>query len=123
MEVNRLLTFQNWIVLACGSWGHSYHKDFPQPEREYASVKLLHFHKIDISDAIVVVSDTSGYYGESTGEEIAYALHKNKPVFYFNGSDFSGSRLDQPIPNRFSESDSIQRFRKSLKIVEEKSDF
>ena len=81
MEANRILTFQDWIVLMCGSWGHSYHKDAESLDRDYLTIKKLHFHKIRESDAIVVVTDSTPYYGESTTEEITFAKHRNKPVF------------------------------------------
>lgn len=40
----------------------------------------LHFRKIDLADEIVVVSDESGYVGESTANEIEYARRAGKPV-------------------------------------------
>lgn len=38
----------------------------------------LHRDKIDMSDAIAVVTDESGYYGESTSGEIIYAHETGK---------------------------------------------
>jgi hypothetical protein len=61
MEANRILTFQGWVVLMCGSWGHSYHKDIENKNTDYGSVKKLHYYKILKSQAIVVVSDKTGY--------------------------------------------------------------
>lgn len=111
MECNRLLTFQLWLVFMCGSWGHSYHKDRDNEGRDYASVKQLHFHKILLSDAIVVVSDRTGYIGESTKEEIAFAKYRNIPIFYFDGRSFSGHEKMQSIPDRFSDNSLIDSFR------------
>lgn len=93
MEANRRLTFKNWIVLMCGSWGHSYHKGIETPKEAFEKVKKLHYIKIDKSDAIVVVSDESDYIGDSTKAEIEYAKFKNIPIFYFNGKEF-GKEVD-----------------------------
>jgi hypothetical protein len=40
----------------------------------------LHKRKIDLADRVLVVSDESGYFGESTRGEIAYAVAHGKPV-------------------------------------------
>ena len=90
MEASRQLTFKNWIVLMCGSWGHSYHKDVENNNVDYEAVKKLHYIKIDKSDVIVVVTDESGYIGDSTKAEIKYAESQYLPIFYFNGEEFSG---------------------------------
>lgn len=116
MEANRLLTFDNWVVLMCGSWGHSYHKDSEDLTRDYSTVKRLHFQKILESDAIVVVSDKSLYYGESTTEEIAFAKHRNKPVFYYDGESLSGWSAIDKIPDRYADISLIENFRQSIKV-------
>lgn len=114
MEANRLLTFQNWVVLMCGSWGHSYHKDAEPLDRDYSLVKKLHFHKILESDVIVVVSDSSRYYGDSTIEELAFAHHRNIPVFYFDGENLFGEAMVNQIPDRYADTSLIDSFRSSL---------
>ena len=96
MEANRQLTFQNWIVLMCGSWGHSYHKYVENTNTDYTQVKRLHFHKIAISDAIVVVYDKSQYIGQSTEKEVHFARHIGIPVFFFDGERFFGSTETKP---------------------------
>lgn len=115
MEVNRILTFCNWTVLMCGSWGHSYHKDSNDLNRDYSAVKRLHFHKILESDAIVVVTDSTLYYGESTTEEIAFAKSRNKPIFSYDGESLSGCNIVYKIPDRYSDTSLIDNFRKSVK--------
>lgn len=117
MELNRILTFKKWIVLMCGSWGHSYHKFRENSNINYEDVKKLHFHKILISNAIVVVSDESGYYGKSTKAEIAFAKYRNIPVFYFTGSNFTDlnedinfnldTEWDDSLINKFKENNSL----------------
>lgn len=42
----------------------------------------LHRHKIRLSDRVIVVSDPTGYIGESTRAEIAYAHDLRVPVQY-----------------------------------------
>jgi hypothetical protein len=42
----------------------------------------LHKRKIDLADYVLVVSDASGYFGESTRGEIQYAWSLGKLVLY-----------------------------------------
>jgi hypothetical protein len=116
MEANRALTFENWIVLMCGSWANSYHKDVEPISQDYSLVKRLHFHKILEADAIVVVTDKTLYYGESTTEEIAFAKYRQKPIFYYDGESFSGWNMIREIPDRYADSSLIENFRQSLKV-------
>lgn len=109
MEANRQLTFKNWIVLACGSWGHSYHKDFENTNTDYALVKKLHYQKILLSQAVVVVSDITGYIGESTKAEINFALHRGISVFYFDGTTFSGT-TNKKAKDNLSDTSLIDNF-------------
>jgi hypothetical protein len=45
-----------------------------------ASLDELHRRKIDLSDRVIVVTDESGYWGQSTRNEIAYAHRHGVPV-------------------------------------------
>ena len=113
MECNRILTFKNWIVLMCGSWGHSYHKDRESSGVDYSKVKLLHYYKIKMSNCIVVVSDESNYIGDSTKAEIEFTKYYGLPIFYFNGKEFSGYSDTYPV-DRFYYTDSlIEEFSKT----------
>ena len=40
----------------------------------------LHLRKIDLADYVLVVSDETGYFGESTAREISYAIQQGTPV-------------------------------------------
>jgi hypothetical protein len=91
MEANRRLTFFGWIVLQCGSWGHSFHKYAENTNTDYSLVKRLHFQKIHLSDAICVISNSAGYIGSSTKAEIEFAKFTRIPVIYFDGNDFTGN--------------------------------
>lgn len=112
MEANKMLTFNNWIVLMCGSWGHSFHK-FRQDviKRDYKQVKKLHYQKILMSDCIVICFDDSRYMGESTQAEKAFAFYRNIPVFYWDGVMLSGE-TDKPVPNLLSDESLILKFKK-----------
>jgi hypothetical protein len=89
-EANLRLTLAGEIVLsigcdtkndadlaAAGELGH---------DMEQAKIGLdaLHKRKIDLADYCLVVSDESGYFGNSTLSEIEYALAHGKPVTYAN---------------------------------------
>jgi hypothetical protein len=53
-----------------------------------ARLDLLHMRKIDLADYVLVVSDESGYFGESTTREIEHAVHHGKPLeFAFPAAD------------------------------------
>jgi hypothetical protein len=45
-----------------------------------ARLDALHLAKIDLADYVLVVSDPSGYFGDSTWREIDYAFALGKPV-------------------------------------------
>ena len=47
-----------------------------------ARVDVLHKRKIDLADYVLVVSDESGYFGDSTASEIRYAAGHGKPVYF-----------------------------------------
>jgi hypothetical protein len=64
-------------LAAAGDLGH----DVAQAK---VSLDELHKRKIDMADYVHVVSDESGYFGNSTLGEIEYALAHGKPVTYAN---------------------------------------
>jgi hypothetical protein len=51
--------------------------------REQTMLDVLHLHKIDLADEILVI-DPGGYIGESTRREIAYAVQRGKRVRYLS---------------------------------------
>lgn len=52
-------------------------------EQIKVNLDALHKRKIDLADEILVVSDETGYVGDSTRSEIAYASALGKPVREF----------------------------------------
>ncbi|MBO0847841.1 MAG: hypothetical protein J2P20_00135 [Pseudonocardia sp.] len=51
-----------------------------QGGEEKARLDDLHLYKIFLADRVVVVTDDSGYWGQSTRREIAYAHRRGTPV-------------------------------------------
>ncbi|WP_280264675.1 hypothetical protein [Nocardia wallacei] len=45
-----------------------------------AMLDELHRHKIDLADEVVIVTDDTGYIGDSTRAEISYAEALGKPT-------------------------------------------
>lgn len=80
-EANYTLTLQGFIVLTIGCDTKSGLGRALGDEAK-AALDVLHKRKIDLADRVVVVSDSTGYYGDSTRSEIAYAEKHNKPVHY-----------------------------------------
>ena len=57
-------------------------KIFPSPKKKEL-LDYIHLVKIDNSDEVFVL-DVSGYIGESTAKEIAYAKRMNKNIKYLS---------------------------------------
>lgn len=82
-QVNLNLTLAGEIVLSIGCDTKS-DADLGIVAGDLAPAKIaldeLHKRKIDLADYVLVVSDETGYFGESTASEIAYAVKHGKPV-------------------------------------------
>ena len=85
MEKN--LTLQGYIVLSLSLFTHSDDKEFfdnmPENERRkvFDMLDEVHKEKIRMSDEIFVINK-DGYIGESTSNEIQYAISMGKTVRY-----------------------------------------
>jgi len=89
---NMVLTLSGHLVFSCSFFGH---KDKIDPPRNYkATLDVVHFKKIDLSDIIFVI-DTDGYIGESTEREIEYASINGKPIFYASNERRINRLLDE----------------------------
>jgi len=67
----------------------------------------LHFRKIDLADK-VYVCDFMGYIGESTRNELNYALETEKPVMYLNlGVNNEFSEMANRMADWFTEAHGI----------------
>lgn len=71
-------TLAGHIVLSIGCDTKA-DRDLPPGTVDKEALDLLHLHKIDLADEILVLN-VGGYLGESTRREIAYARRCNKPI-------------------------------------------
>ncbi len=76
------LTLAGYIVVRPEVVAYNRERDqqFVEPDVK-ERLDVLHLHKINLSDEVVVVT-VNGYVGESTRREIAYAEQTGKPVHY-----------------------------------------
>jgi len=77
IQVQRELTLQGYIVIGM----HLFSQDerIKLTEEQLYMLKEKHKFKIDMSEAIYVVNP-DGYVGDSTKEEIMYAISKGKKI-------------------------------------------
>ena len=78
-------TMAGEIVLSVGFYPHAkavhgHGEGVGHDSAEKVSLDELHKRKIDMADYVLVVSDGSGYFGDSTAGEIRYAVRHGKPV-------------------------------------------
>lgn len=78
LKVQKELTLKGYIVNSVGLFGHS-GDDEVLDDGVKEMLDEMHLAKIDMADEIFVVNP-SGYVGESTSREIAYARNQGKPV-------------------------------------------
>jgi len=78
-EWNRKLTLAGHVVYSVSCFGHADNLEFTKEEKK--RLDRIHSMKILESDYIFVL-DIDNYIGESTQNEIEWALLNNKEVFY-----------------------------------------
>lgn len=79
------LTMAGEIVLSVGFYPHAkaqhgHGEGVGHDSSEKVALDELHKRKIDLAGYVLVVSDETGYFGQSTAGEIAYAVAHGKPV-------------------------------------------
>jgi hypothetical protein len=84
-QVNYELTMRGEIVLSVGFYPHAktqqgHGEGAGHDSAEKPALNELHKRKIDLADYVLVVSDETGYFGESTKGEIRYATEHGKPA-------------------------------------------
>ncbi len=84
-EANYDRTMAGEIVLSVGFYPHSkaahgHGEGVGHDSAEKIALDELHKRKIDLCDYVLVVSDETGYFGQSTAGEIRYAVERGKPV-------------------------------------------
>lgn len=92
-EVNRQLTLAGHIVYTIAAISTQLQERVKAEEvitpDDKETLDLVHLRKIQESDAVVLVSDNTGYYGESTRREIKWAQILG--IGLFMPDDFLGS--------------------------------
>lgn len=83
-RANAWLTLQGNIVLSVAFFEQNEGLDLTWEQAN--RLGQLHFRKIDLSDEILVI-DVDGYIGDSTRDEITYALEKGKAVRYYSNGE------------------------------------
>ena len=87
LEVERLLSYKEYIVISVGIYQHT---DIEDRNRMTPTIKEMqddmHKCKIDMSDEIYVI-DVDGYIGDSTRSQIEYAKACGKKVHYYSNRD------------------------------------
>ncbi|MFH1209442.1 MAG: hypothetical protein V1663_01500 [archaeon] len=79
LDVMKKLTLKGKIVLTVGFWNHADNENITIEQKK--NVDELHLRKIDLSDSIYVIN-VKGYIGQSTRNEIDYALKTGKKIYY-----------------------------------------
>ncbi len=84
-QANYDLTMAGNIVLSVGFYPHAkaehgHGEGVGHDSSEKVALDELHKRKIDMADEVLVVSDDSGYFGDSTTGEIRYALAIGRPI-------------------------------------------
>ena len=84
-QANYERTMAGEIVLSVGFYPHAkavhgHGEGVGHDSAEKVALDELHKRKIDLADYVLVVSDETGYFGESTAGEIRHAAGHGKPV-------------------------------------------
>jgi hypothetical protein len=84
-QANYERTMAGEIVLSVGFYPHAkaehgHGEGVGHDSAEKVALDELHKRKIDMADYVLVVSDETGYFGDSTAGEIWYAVEHGKPV-------------------------------------------
>ena len=90
-EANYQRTMNGEIVLSVGFYPHAkaehgHGEGVGHDSTEKVSLDELHKRQVDLADYVFVVSDETGYFGESTRSEIEYAIKNGKPVEFANAA-------------------------------------
>ena len=78
-------TMAGKIVLSVGWFSHADGKIYTPTASEKVALDQLHFRKIDLADEVLILN-VGGYIGESTRNELNYAIASGKQVRFLVGS-------------------------------------
>ena len=118
--LNAHLSLQGDIVISCGLFGHtdeSQGAKFLTSDgnscKEKTALDELHKRKIDLCDCIYIVN-FGGYVGDSTKNEISYAIKHNKGIYFmFPPSDETLCIVRDARNDRFANSKAGQELQAS----------
>lgn len=79
LDVMKKLSLKGKLVLSVGFWNHADNEKITEEQKK--NVDELHLRKIDLSDSIYVIN-VNKYIGQSTRNEINYALKTGKKIYY-----------------------------------------
>ncbi len=81
MDANARLTLAGHVVYSVAMMTHALGEDQAVTVADKAVLDAVHMQKILESDVVVLVSDETGYFGESTQRELAFAQISDKTVY------------------------------------------
>lgn len=82
LEANKALTKQGHLVYSVSFYGHENPQE-PLGNMLKETLDLVHLMKISASDGVVLVTDDSNYFGDSTRRELKWATLNSKKIFRF----------------------------------------
>lgn len=109
-EANKELTLKGHIVYTIATISSAGAPEGELPEEQKMVLDLVHLRKIEESDAVVLITDETGYYGFSTKREmiwtgmldkqiLIYIPTKPDALVYQFGPMFGDRRImDLPVP-------------------------
>lgn len=83
-RVNKMLTLEGYIVLSVGCFIHCDSDTISEEQKK--RLDSLHLEKIEMSDEIYVINK-DGYIGQSTANEIKFAMSLDKKINYLEDSE------------------------------------
>jgi len=85
--VNQELTLRKYVVISVGA----FKEDMENREDYRTLLESIHFQKIDMADAVVLIDEKAR--GKHTGQEIDYAIKTRKPVVTFTNIDETDKQI------------------------------
>lgn len=81
LRANKELTLEGHIVYSIATVSSSAGEELPEEQKTV--LDLVHLRKITESEAVVLITDSSGYYGTSTKRELLWARVLERRIFVF----------------------------------------
>ncbi len=81
------MTLRKYVVISVGA----FKEDMENREDYRTLLESIHFQKIDMADAVVLIDEKAR--GKHTGQEIDYAIKTRKPVVTFTNIDETDKQI------------------------------